>query len=101
MWRRDRPDGAVLCRFPGLGDRPTTTLPFELDAERALMRLRCGAVLAVIVDVEARGVAQAERGRRAGIRAIAAFADALHDDALSAEADGDGAEILRDVVDEL
>src|SRR5665811_1993173 len=65
------------------------------------MRLHRGAELAVIVEVEPRRIAQTERRGRAGIRAVAAFADALHGDALGAEADGDRAEILRDVVDEL
>lgn len=65
------------------------------------MRLGRGAKLAVIVDIEAGLVAQVERRRRAGVRAISAFADALHGDAFGAEADGDRTEILRDVVDKL
>src|SRR4051794_20403844 len=65
------------------------------------MRLQGGAIFAVIVDVEARGVAQAERSRRPRIRAVTAFADALQGDTLGAEADGDRAEILHDIVDQL
>ena len=76
-------------------------LPLEFDADRALVRLHRGAKLAVIIGVEPHGIAQAERRGRAGIRAILAFADPLHRDALGAEADGDRTEILRDIVDEL
>lgn len=65
------------------------------------MRLHRGAILAVIVDVETRGIAQADRRRSAGVCAIPALADALYGDALGAEADGNRPEILRDVVDEL
>ena len=64
-------------------------LPLQLEAHRALVRLHRGAEFAVVVDVEPRGVAQAERGRRAGVGAILAFADALEGDALAAEADGE------------
>ena len=65
------------------------------------MRLHRGAKLAIIVDIESRRVAQVEGSRRAGIRAISAFANALQRDALGTEADSDGAEILRDIVDKL
>src|SRR5258708_24089830 len=64
-------------------------LPYEFSADRALMRLHRGAKLAVIVDVKPRGIAQAQRSGCAGIRAILAFADALHDNALGTETDGD------------
>src|SRR4029079_12085028 len=82
----------------GEGEEPS---PLELDAHRALVRLRGGAEFGVVVEVDARGVAQAQRGRCAGIRAILAFADALESDALAAEADGDVGEILHQVVNEL
>src|SRR3981189_1688470 len=88
-----------LLRYPGAP--LIAPLPLQLDAERPLMRLHRGAKLAVIVDIKSRCIAQAERCGRAGIRAISAFADPLHGDALGAEADGDRAEILRDIVDEL
>src|SRR5690242_17228348 len=65
------------------------------------MRLQRGAELAVIVEIEARAVAKAERGGRTGVGAIAALTDPLHRDALGAETDHDRAEILRDIVDEL
>src|SRR6478735_1158180 len=65
------------------------------------MRLHRGAKLAIIIDIKSRRAAQVEGSGRAGIRAIPAFADALQGDALGAEADGDGAEVLRDIVDEL
>ena len=61
--------------------------PLEFDAERALVRLRGGAKLAVVVDIEPRGIAQAQRRRGTGVGAIPAFADALHRDALRPEAD--------------
>lgn len=77
-----------------------TALPSELDAERALMRLHGGAEFGVVVDVETGRVAQAERGRRAGIGAELAFANALHRNALRAQADEDRTEILREIVDE-
>src|SRR6266436_5593103 len=53
------------------------------------MRLQGGAEFGVVVDVEPRGVGQAERGRGAGVGAILAFADALQRQTLAAEADGD------------
>src|SRR6202790_4397214 len=76
-------------------------LPLQLDADRALVRLHRGAEFAVIIGVEPRAVAQDERSGRAGIGAKLAFAEALQGNALGAEADGDRAEILRDIVDEL
>ena len=74
---------------------------FNSTPHRALMRLHRGAEFGVVVDVEARGIGQAQRRRGAGIRAVLAFADALERDALGAEADGDVGEILHDIVDEL
>src|SRR5450756_2368487 len=65
------------------------------------MRLRRGAELAVIVEIESHRVAEGERGGRSRVGAVAAFADALHADALGTEADSDRAEILLDIVDEL
>jgi len=65
------------------------------------MRLHRGAKLAIIVEIKSRHVAEVEGSGRAGIRAISAFANALQRNALGAEADGGGAEILRDFVDEL
>jgi hypothetical protein len=76
-------------------------LPFDLEANRALVRLQRGAEFAVVVEIEAHGVAQAERGRATGIGAQPAFADTLHRDALRAQADQDRAKILRDIIDEL
>src|SRR6476661_10700314 len=75
-------------------------LPFIFDADRALMLLHRGAELAVIVDVQARPVGQAQRRRRTDIGAVLAFADALQGDAFGAETDQNRAEILRDIVDE-
>src|SRR5882757_1936032 len=75
-------------------------LPFELDAERSLVRLQCRAEPGVVVEIDPRGVAERERGRSTGIRAIAAFADPLHGDALRAEAHHNRAEGLRKIVDE-
>src|ERR1700680_1827854 len=83
------------------GHALTSPLPLQFDAGSPLVRLRRGAKLAVIVEIEARRIAQAERRGGAGIRAISAFADALHRDALGAETDRDRTEILRDIVDEL
>src|SRR5260370_7493805 len=76
-------------------------LPLQLDAGGPLMRLRRGAKFAVIVEIEASRIAQAERRGGAGIGAISAFADALHRDALGAETDRDRPEILPPIVDEL
>src|SRR6266481_6498781 len=73
----------------------------QFDASGCLVRLGHGAELAVVIQIEAHRIAEAERSRPAGIHAISAFADALHRDALRAEADGDRAEILHDVVDQL
>ena len=108
MPRRVRPERlppGILCIGSFSNFRCATAGPrsYHFNSTPSVPWCDCsrGAELAVIVDVEARGVAQAERSGRAGIRAISAFADALHDDALGAEADGDRAEILRDVVDEL
>ena len=75
--------------------------PLEFDAHRPLVRLRGGAEFGVVIDVDARSVAQAQRSRCAGIRTISAFADALEGDALAAETDGDVGEVLHEVVDEL
>src|SRR5450755_2981869 len=84
-----------------MAQRSAIALPLPLDADRPLVRPRRGAKLAVIVDIEPRGVAEAERGRGAGIGAVLAFADALHGDALGAEAKCGRTEILHDVVHEL
>ena len=81
--------------------RTFRSLPLEFDADGSLVRLHRGAKLGVIIEIDARGVAQAERRGRAGIRAVPVFADTLHADALGAEADGGRTEILLDIVDEL
>src|SRR5712675_2841098 len=75
--------------------------PLELNSNRALVRLHGGAEFGVVVDIDAGGVGDAERGGSAGVGAVLAFADALESDALAAEADGDVGEILHQVVDEL
>ena len=61
---------------------PSASLELQLEAERSLMRLQRGAELGVIVEIEPRCVAQAERSGRAGVRAVPALADALYGDAL-------------------
>src|SRR6059058_6172220 len=71
------------------------------EADRALVRRQFVAELAVVIDIEPRRVGQAERGRGAGIHAIAALADAGNNDALGPQADLNGAEILVKIVDEL
>src|SRR5713226_9048704 len=86
--------------IPGTRLQPAA-LPLQLDADGPLMRLRRGAKFAVIVEIEASRIGQAERRGGAGICAISAFADALHRDALGAKTDRDRTEILRDIVDEL
>src|SRR3954447_12939787 len=75
--------------------------PPIFEADRALVRRQLAAELAVIVDVEPRRVGQAERGRGAGIHAIAALADAGYDDALGPEADLHRSQVLMEIVDEL
>src|SRR6202021_2806384 len=75
--------------------------PLQLDAGSPLVRLHRGAEFAVVIDIEPGRIAQVEGSGRTGIRAIPAFADALHGDTLGTETDGDRAEILRDIVDEL
>src|SRR4051794_27180967 len=65
------------------------------------MGLRDGAEFAVVIEVDPRVAGQAERGGGAGVGAISAFADALHGDALRTETDGDRAEALGEIVDEL
>src|SRR3984957_5162116 len=65
------------------------------------MRLQRGAKLAVVVEIDADGIGQAQRQRSAGIRAIPAFADTLNDDAFGTKADGDRTEVLFEIIDEL
>src|SRR5450631_4321237 len=104
-WPRLADDRFARVRRPQLRSfgllPPAAALPFQLDAGSALMGLHRGAKLGIIIEIESGGVAQAERSRCAGIRAISTLTDSLHGDALGTEADGDRTEILRDVVDEL
>src|ERR1700723_4358300 len=65
------------------------------------MRLQRGAKLAVVVEIDAHDIGQAQRKRSAGIRAIPAFADTLNDDAFGTKADGDRTEVLFEIIDEL
>ena len=74
----------------------TDYLELQLEAERSLMRLQRSAELGVVVEIEPRRVGQAERGGCAGVRAVPAFANALHRDALGTEADDDRTEVLRE-----
>src|SRR5215831_10729654 len=80
------------------GDRQR--LPSVFEADRALLRGELVAELAVIIDVESRGVGQAERGRRASVEAVAALSDAGHHEALPAQADLDRSQVLIEIVDE-
>jgi hypothetical protein len=80
--------------------RPASSPPV-LKPQGLLVRLQVGAELAVVVEVEPRGVGQAERGGAASVRPILALADPLHRDVLGAEADQHRAETLREVIDEL
>src|SRR3954465_11014529 len=75
--------------------------PPIFEADRALVRRQLAAELAVVVDVEPRRVGQTERGRGAGIHAVAALADPGHDDALGPEADLHRSQVLMEIVDEL
>src|SRR6202043_3250732 len=54
-----------------------------------------------VVEVEPRGIGQAEGSGGAGVRPILALADSLDGDALGAEADQHRAETLREIIDEL
>jgi hypothetical protein len=65
------------------------------------VRLQRRAELAVTVEIEARGIGETERRRRAGVGAIAAFTDPLHRDALGPQADHERTEVLGKIVDEL
>jgi len=46
--------------------------PLELNSNRALVRLHGGAEFGVVVDIDAGGVGDAERGGSAGVGAVLA-----------------------------